>query len=445
MRLDTDMVPAPDDLVGWKAVERFLGKKIKDRIDSSGLITPALFRRYFGCKKSEYLLEEYEKMSVIHAFIEWLVNDYRPALYRNKKKSRDKERLRHRSIRKGKTLAEKMLAAELPAAEAAFLEATSQSHPSLFRITRVESGSTVAVEDVLLGGGYVIQDKMLSECVETDQCLTGRVFPVGQFHFFSPAGPPLPNHLIMEAADYLESEGVTFSPEGLRRKAEMFGLLWNWYDKQIGEKRMPFLRNTDGEDLVWQTASFSVSDENVVREALVQREDIEYDQEEDEYLWIRHHGKRSVIPGEMLSLGHMRFVLNELILEVNSAERLSVAKKWLGEISGVTFLDVKSQDYNQGDFDVPMDDKMGSSESVEITPDLAASLQEHFTKHYMGWLDSPLPALEGKTPRQMCRSNAGQQKVAMLIRSISSPVGNPGVKIEVPYQEMFKELGIESE
>ena len=384
-------------------------------------------------------------MSVIHAFMEWLVYDYRPILRSDKKKRRDKNRRRHSSVRRGKTLAEKMLASGLPAAEAKLLETCLQANPSLFRITSVESGSTITVEDILLGGEYLIHDKMLSKCVQADQYLTGRIYPVGQFHFFSPAGPPLSALLVTEAADYLESMGVEFSREGLRHGADKFGLLWNWYDKRSQETHMPLLRNTDGEDLVLQTASFSVSDENAVREALAQRKDIEYDQGEDEYLWFRDQNKRSVVPGDSLHLGRLRFVLNELILEVNSTERLRAARTWLEKIPDVTFLSAKSRDLNQGDLAVPMDDKMGPKETVELTPEMASSLQEYFNQHYMDWLDSPLPMFEGKTPRQMCKSKADRQKVARVIRTIPAPVGNPGVKIEVPRQAMLRELGIESE
>ncbi|MBN2377682.1 MAG: hypothetical protein JXD22_14890, partial [Sedimentisphaerales bacterium] len=289
---DTNIVPAGDDLAGWKKIERILGKRISERVKVAGLFTEALFRQYFGCKRAEYLAKEYECMSVVHAFMEWLVYDYRPVLRSEKKKRKDKNRHRHSSVRRGKTLAEKMLASGLSTAEARLLETCMQANPSLFRITGVTSGSAVTVEDIILGGEYVIHDKMLSECVQADQFLTGRVFPVGQFHFFSPAGPPLSNLLVTEAADYLESVGVEFSREGLRRGADKFGLLWNWYDKRSREVRMPLLRNTDGEDLILQTASFSVADEKAVREALARRKDIEYDEDEDEYNWLRYQAKQ---------------------------------------------------------------------------------------------------------------------------------------------------------
>ena len=88
---------------------------------------------------------------------------------------------------------------------------------------------------------------------------------------------------------------------------------------------------------------------------------------------------------------------------------------------------------------------MGPRESVEMTPELVYSLEEMFRKHYMKWLDESLPILDGKTPRQACKTKAGKQKVAMLIRTIPQPVGNEGVEIDVPREEMLRSLGIDSE
>ena len=84
MAVNTNILPAPDDLAGWKAAENVLSKRIIDRIQSENFVTPALFREYFGCKNGDSLLEKNENLSVTHAFSEWLVNDYRPALRRTK-------------------------------------------------------------------------------------------------------------------------------------------------------------------------------------------------------------------------------------------------------------------------------------------------------------------------------------------------------------------------
>jgi len=449
MPVNTNILPAPDDLTGWKAAENVLNGRIGDRIRSANILNSGSLRQYFGCKNAEYLLNEYDRLSIMHALIEWLVNDYRPAFRRKDGKKKKKRKGGHKSRRKtkrlGKTLAERFLAEGLPAAETKLLEACSQAHPSILRITKVDAGVSLTVEDILLGGQRLVHDKLLSGCVEPGQHLTGRVFPAGEFHFFSPIGPPLSNLMALEAAEYLESVGVEFTYEGLHRQAEKFGWLWDWYDRKLDEDHMPHIQNTDGDELVWQTASFSVADEQAARAVLAGRDDIDYDDQDDEYHWLRHQDKGSTIPGETLHLGRMQFLMDELIVDVNSAERLDTVRQWLERIDGVKYLGVRSRDIGELQENTPMDDRMGPTESVEITPELASSLQESFRQHYIDWMDHPLPILKGKTPRQACRTKAGQQKVAMLIRTIPQPMGNEGVEIDIPRQEMFRSLGLELE
>ena len=78
-----------------------------------------------------------------------------------------------------------------------------------------------------------------------------------------------------------------------------------------------------------------------------------------------------------------------------------------------------------------------------MTPELVASVQDGMDRHYMDWLDTPLPVLEGKSPREVCRTAAGRQKVAMLIRTIPDPTGQAPVR--VPRQAMLCELGLKAE
>ena len=59
---------------------------------------------------------------------------------------------------------------------------------------------------------------------------------------------------------------------------------------------------------------------------------------------------------------------------------------------------------------------------------------------YMKCLDQPLPVLGGKSPREACRSEAGRQQVATLIRTIPDPMGS--APIRVPRQAMLHELGL---
>lgn len=447
MNPDTNSLPSPDDLDGWKAASHALAQRFAHRVRSRGLNTSGALKQYFGCKNGEYFLEKYDRMGVTQAFVEWLVQDYRP-IFPGKSKVRGGKSRKRRSrakVRRGKTQAEKMLAAGLPAAEQKLLESRLQAHPTFFRAVGVEAGVSLTVEDILLGGKLTIHDRLLSGCVREGHYLVGRAFRAGGFHFFSPVGPLLPPWWAMDAVEFLERNDMRLTREGLIRDVHKFGWLWDWMDERAKEGDRPHLCNTDGDDLVWHTASFSVSDENAVRDALSKRDDIDYDEENDEYMWFRYQGDDAMIPGDTLNLGSLNFVLGELVLQVNSSRRLEAAGKWLEKLPGVRYLAAKKRDFNEDPRETPMDDKMGPKESVEMTPEVVSYVSEMMHQHYMKWLDTSLPMLGGKTPRQMCRTKAGRKKVAMLIRTIPTPVGNAGVDVDVPRQEMLRELGLESE
>jgi hypothetical protein len=142
-------------------------------------------------------------------------------------------------------------------------------------------------------------------------------------------------------------------------------------------------------------------------------------------------------------MGRIEFVGDELVLTVNSAKRFATARKWLERLTGVVFLKVETRRLDEIEKDRPMDERISKPEPVKITPELAARLQEMINRQYMGWIDTPLPVLGGKTPRQACRTPAGQQQVTMLIRTTPDPMGRSPVR--VPRQAMLRELGLTTE
>jgi hypothetical protein len=176
---------------------------------------------------------------------------------------------------------------------------------------------------------------------------------------------------------------------------------------------------------------------------LIGREDIDYDAAENEYSWIREAKDNPKVPGEILRLGRIEFVGDELVLTVNSAKRLAMAREWLEKLPGVAFRNVTTRRLNELAEDRPLDERISKPQPVEMTPELTASVQEMLNKQYMAWLDTPLPVLGGKTPRQACRTPDGRRQVTMLIRTAPDPMGPAPVR--VPRQAMLRELGLAGE
>jgi len=418
-------IPAPDDLAGWKEADRELARRFNKSMEVEVILSSArAVKRYFGEDDIVRYFEEHRECGIIASYATWAV-------------------LHYRATKTGKTHAEKMLAMELPQAQAILLRARMDSHPTLYRVAKHDArAGTVTLEDALLGRTVTVHDRMMSENIDDGLFLAAQTFAAGNFHFLDPAGPPLGAGMGLEAAEFLRDEGVELTPEGLRRDAHKFGWLWDWSDQWQNRFESMRLANMDGDELLWHTASFAVSDMADTRIALLARKDIQQE-ENDALVWSMTTGKAAKSMGGSVLMGRIELLDDELVLTVNSAQRLAKARKWIDKLPGVVFRNVTTRSVNPKDHEMPPDDQMGEAEPMELTPDMAAGIQQMMTKHYMEWLDKSLPVLNGLTPRQACRTAAGRQQVTLLIRTTPDPMGP--MPVHVPRQAMLRALGLDDQ
>jgi len=422
MLLDEKMeVPDDDDLDAWKEINQYLIDLFHHVWDTDDkLRRPRPSKRYFGTEDWEYFCEEYDRLQAFGAYLGWGILSYR-------------------ATRKSRTEAEKLIAQGLSEPLEILLRARMATHPSLYRVNAINGDrGTVELEDVLLGGTVTADDKLFSQNSEIGWILPCRVTPVGDFHFLQPAGPILTGSTAVQAIDVLKDFKVQFTREGLLAEAHKIGWLWDWYDHVIVDGEPLTLQNTDGDTLEFHTASFRVADEQTARKALLGRDDIEYFDDDDRFDWI------AVRPGpgshdQQIWLGNICFVVDELVLEVDSKQRLETAREWLERIEGVAFEGVTVKD-PLDTVNLPPDETINPPEPVELPDEVIAGVQDRINGQYMAWIDEPLPILKGKTPRQLARTADGKQHIAAMIRAIPDPVGK--APITVPREQMFRELGL---
>jgi len=418
-------VPRSDDLDGWKEVDKRLFNRFADHFEQEDrLWSSRPVKRYFGDDDLEYYIQEHGQRRVVEAYTAWGILDYRPT-------------------KNSKTQAEKMLEKGLPEPEAILLRARMESLPTLYRVaSHNPQAGTLYLEDVLLGGAVPVHDQMMSENIQDNLFLVARTFGAGCYIFIEMAGPPLAAAMGKEAIDFLHSRGMKFTPEGLISDANKFGWLWQWVSQWEANWTPPQLCNTDGDQLLWHTASFSIVAPDQIHQMLMQRNDIDYDDQEDEFVWSKENiGNKAI--GDTVMLGRIEIIGDELVLTTNSAERFTSARQWLEKLPGVAFKDLQTRRWNKTEKELPLDDRIAGPKSVEMTPELAESLQEMLNNRYMGWLDTPIPALNNQTPRQAVKTKAGRQEVTMLIRTMPDPTGP--VPLSVPRKALLAELGLAKE
>lgn len=418
--LSAEELGAPETFQEWKAVDqRVASWLVEETLDKNRATTRAM-TRYFGiAAEGEEVLERLEHYSPFGAFVEWLAADYR-------------------ATKRSKTMVEKLLANKsLDPAERVLLEARRRAVLSIFRVDSSEPGATIEIEDVLSGERFTVHDKSMSGCELEGVFLPLRLLRVDEWIFPVIAGPPLAALHVDGALEALERIGAELTPEGLRRDAHLVGRLWSRLLAR--EERAPVLQNTDGEPLELQTATFRVADPATLEGALAERDDLDFDAQEGGWVWLREGAPGGL--GDHTVLGRLDILDDRLVLEVNSTSRLERARGWLEAVPGVRFERSTARGLDRSER--PLDDRLPGPPPEPPAAETAELLERVAHEQYRRWLDERVPLLGDLTPRQACATEEGRRSVARLVRTMPA-IGTPNGPIEVPREELLRELGISS-
>ncbi len=419
--IDLSVVPADDDLQGWKDVQAVLtGKFIDFWVSEDKLRKNRPSKQFFGDTDWKYYIDEFGDMMSLPTYVVWAALTYR--------------------TRKNKpTFAEELLAGDLPEALRITLEALNNTYPSLYQIEEMDAETgKIVLRDLLLSKTISIHDQSLSEMTQLGWIVPFRVYSLGDFNFIYVAGPAFS---CLNAAEIIEElQDLKLPPEPtpqwLRENAHIFGRLWMLYD-DISERDLepPNLANTDGEPLEFITAYFEYDNLKKVHKALRKRDDVDYDKDLDEYIWLCN--KTTDTPMETTLLARIFFEDDEIGVEVNSKKRLDKLTTMLEAIDGVHYLD-----HNSRDVEDMMEEVSENKDLIKesIPEEVLDAVRDNMCKYYIDWLDEPIPFLDNKTPRQAAKSKKGAQKVKIMIETIPAPMG--GSTIKIPKTEMLKELGL---
>jgi hypothetical protein len=410
--LEPGFIPADDDDEGWAKVALHLTQRIaRALVELKNPPERALVRFFGDGDAAEYHLFETEEITGISAFSEWYCFQYRA-----KKNS--------------KTVIDKMLAEDLHPALRRLIQARQPGRFSIFMIERVGPGDEVEVRDILAGPVLTVHDPALAALATTEDAIPLKIYPAGRLNFCALAGPFLPSVIVAEAVDYLNAQGFNDAAPDPDR-SELLGLLFNWLDPAD----VPDDDDDDDEDGEAFSAVYEVTKKAAVKKALRQRDDIEYDDEYDDYLWLPPEKPWLAEPEEIEPLGAIWFEDDELWLEVDNPEDLDRGRAWLDQVPGLTFLRTESDPGEDGE-DGEDDEPMPPPDPAEL-----AAAQAEADQYYMEWLDERLPAFGNRSPRELCADPRGRRTITILIRSIPPPPEAPYLRI--PRDAMLRKLGLE--
>src|ERR1035437_7238666 len=187
----------------------------------------------------------------------------------------------------------------------------------------------------------------------------------------------------------------------------------------------PVLQNTEGESLVLCDATLRIADPVRLAQAL----DDEFDRHDDEpdgaLVWFEHvitHGMQRI-------RANIELRGDELHVHANSEARFERVLATIGKLDPSATVLHETRD-PAGDFRAVQQLGARSPAASAATfldpaadPAIAAALQERAGTHEAAWLDEPIPALAGHTPRECAHDPPRRPDLIRLLDSFPEDTG----------------------
>ncbi len=358
---------------------------------------------------------------------------------------------------KGRPVSEHFLedcADTLSAPERTWLEAQRDALASFWEVTRVEPGRSLSLRCLLSGETREVHELSASRSVAVRGVLFGRVVPYGDHSVLAGLHPrslgPGEADLALRAAKtrLRAKRAPRLAPEALRPYKASRVLLEEWERAvELDDARRavpPKLQNTDGDPLLFTIDhfAFSPADRAEVVRRLAALPGAEPEQPGSENVTFLAPGNAIHASWDNTVIGRAEPQESSLRVEANSLRRADQLRT-LVEAALAPLVTHRAREHAD-----PSSARAGAGTGPlpspeAMPPEVLAMLRELKERHARDWLDTEVPALNGKTPRAAAKSKAGRQQLDVLLREIEMLESQAPPEMRGDIGWLRRELGME--
>ena len=339
----------------------------------------------------------------------------------------------------------------LAPAERVWLEVQRDAWLSVWEVIECEPGVGVVVRDLLSGETRRVTEVSGSRSMVRRDAVLGRVVVQGDVSVFCGMFPRvLPPDaaaaVVARARRRLRSKG-TVAPSRLRNAALGRALI-GWWAETVREceakaARPPKLHNTDGDELLLTTDHFAFNPglrgrmEAALRtiEGVVPPDDGDpgggYD--------FARPGNAMHAHWDNTIVGRASVADDGLRVETNSIARADRLRGLIEEACG-GLLRHRAREHADPLSKTSRRSSVVARENEPPGPEAVQALLQFKQAHYRSWLDEPVPALGGKTPRQATRTERGRAEVDLLLRTMENHEQRGAPEAVFDFAEVRREL-----
>jgi hypothetical protein len=324
----------------------------------------------------------------------------------------------------------------------------------VWEVTGVTPGRGLSVHDLLTGERREVTEIRGSQVLRPRDAVLGRVVEHGGMAVFGGIHPrplaPIETAEIVASVRRRVRRRRAIPVERLREPGVERHLIARW-DEAVAmlEARAllpPQLRNTDGDELLFTTDHFAFdrAARETVAARLAELDDVRGpepdDREQNDYTFVTP-GSGLSGPGDTI-VGVARLGGSSLRLETNSLARADRLRRRLEEACG-ELLRHRLREHASPFAEAGEGEERPAQPPPAPPPEVAEALREWIERHYASWMDEPLPALGGQTPRAAARTGEGRERVNALLKMIEHRGAEPAGPPMPDVARMRRELGIE--
>ena len=191
----------------------------------------------------------------------------------------------------------------------------------------------------------------------------------------------------------------------------------------VARRPLPTSVTAEGDEVVLCRAVFDVRDRAALEAALANHPELER-QDDGSYAWLAEKADEA---GFRRGFGTFVLEKGRVALETMSRQRAERGRALLEAAAGpaVAYRATSSESVARA-----LDrrrarpgarDRRPARPVDEVPPEVAAEIvQAFYERHYRGWLDEPLPALGGRTPREAAGLKSARPKLIALLKDMEN-------------------------
>ncbi len=336
--------------------------------------------------------------------------------------------------------------------ERRWLDAQRAAWLSVWEVEAVDPGQTLTLHDLLTGERRTVRETRGSKTLAPRDALLARVVDHDGVSLLCGVHqrplPPFDTAEVVRRAQSRLRRRRAVPVERLRDAALGRNLIRYWEEAVEGldvrSAIPPEFRNRDGDPVLLTVDHFEVAPGamTAIAARIAEMEDTYQEGPgEDAPVYVFLRPDDATRPnGEQTIIGRVRMDSPGLRIETNSRARADALRERIEAACGSR---VRHRAREHTDPRPPRKGprKRPAAPVAPASPEEERLVAELQARHYAGWIDQPLPALNRKTPRECVRTAAGRHAVDLLLKDMENREHrSPGASFD--FSTIRRELGI---